>query len=221
MRTRILAIVLSCLVSTGSALAAIITATGSGWINSAGTPNASGFDDGFSNTFVGWTSGSEYHDWFSFILPAVEITDATLFVWNEGLNPSPDAFDPEATFHLHAASEFTFAGLTTGTSLGSVQLADANTGVAHFVGIDLNAAGLSALTAAQGSRFSFGGSITTAYPDPASTADKLAAFGWSDGTPAAYLRYNVIPEPETYAALFAGLGLVGAMILRWRQHRAR
>lgn len=220
MRTRILAIVLSCLVSTGSALAAVITATGSGWINSTGTPNATGFDDDyFYNKFAGWTNNLEYHNWFSFVLPAGEITDATLFVWNDWQNPSPAAVDPDATFHLYAASDFTFAGLTTGASLGSVRVADANTGVNHFVGIDLNAAGLSVLATAQGGRVSFGGSITTTYPDPATT--ELFAFGWSVGTPAAYLRYNVIPEPETYAALFAGLGLVGAMILRWRQHRAR
>lgn len=220
MRTRILAIVLTCLVSTGSALAAIITATGSGWINSAGTPNATSFEEAyFYNKIAGWTNYTEYHDWFSFVLPTVEITDATLFVWNGAQNPSPNTVDPDATFHLYAASDFTFAGLTTGASLGSVRLADANTGVDHFVGIDLNAAGLSALAAAQGNRISFGGSITTTYTDPSTT--QLFAFGYAAGTPAAYLRYNVIPEPETYAALFAGLGLVGAMILRWRQHRAR
>ena len=220
MRTRILAIVLSCLVSTGSALAAVITATGSGWINSAGSSNATGFDEEyFYNTLAGWTNNLEYHDWFSFVLPTVEITDATLFVWNDAQNPSPNAVDPDATFHLYAASDFTFAGLTTGASLGSVRVADANTGVDHFVGIDLNAAGLSALAAAQGGRVSFGGSITTTYPDPAT--NQLFAFGHYPHTPTAYLRYNVIPEPETYAVLFAGLGLVGAMILRWRQHRTR
>ena len=62
MRTRILAIVLTCLVSSGSALAAVITATGSGWINSTGTPNATGFDDDyFCNKLAGWTNNLVPH----------------------------------------------------------------------------------------------------------------------------------------------------------------
>lgn len=99
----------------------------------------------------------------------------------------------------------------------------ANTGLSHYVGISLNTAGLAALNANAGGQFNFGGSITTSFPTPQNTNDQIAIFGWGNGEPLAYLEYNTtapVPEPETYAMMLAGLGMLGFMARRRKSKAA-
>lgn len=192
-----------------------VYADNSGWINSVGGNSAAGFNGGINNNYAGWEN-NEYNNFFNFLLPSTSFSNATLYIWNNPDNPDPSPLDAGAFYTVHQASSFDFAGLENGLGLGSVTLLSANTGVGHYVGISLNATGLSALNAAAGGQFNFGGSITTSYANPQDTFDQIAIFGWGDGTPVAYLDYNTapIPEPETYAMMLAGLGMLGFMARR-------
>ncbi len=200
------------LVST--AQAAQFSAGSSGWITDANKNNSSGFNGGIHNTYAGWGYGyNQYNDWFNVTLPNYAITSATLYIWSDRNNPVP-TLDPSAYYSLHQASSFTFSGLESGSALGSTTLADANKGVGQYVGITLNSAGLSALNASLGGQFNFGGTITTAYSNPSSTSYQIAAWGWTDGSPVAYLDVNAVPEPSQYALMATGLGLMGFMVRR-------
>ena len=194
-----------------------VFADNSGWINSAGGNSAAGFNGGINNNFAGWEN-NEYNNFFNFLLPNTSFTSATLYIYNEASNPDPSPYDAGAFYTVHQASSFDFAGLESGPGLGSVTLLSSNTGVGHYVGISLNATGLSALNAAAGGQFNFGGSITTSFANPETTNDQIAIFGWGGGTPIAYLDYSTttapIPEPETYAMMLAGLGMLGFMARR-------
>ena len=198
------------------ASAATVSASNSGWISDNSGANSTGFNGGINNHFAGWESPAELNNWFNFLLPSTSFSNATLYIWNEGSNPDPSPYDAGAFYTVHEASSFTFAGLENGPGLGSVTVLSANTGVGHYVGISLNAAGLAALNAAAGGQFNFGGSITTSYPNPETTFDNIAAFGWNGGVPEAYLEFNTqpVPEPETYAMMLAGLGMLGFMARR-------
>lgn len=202
-------------VLTAPAQAGQVSAFGSGWINSAGTHNSNGFT-GTQNLFAGWESGNEFNDWVAFNLPNLTYTNATLYIYNTSVNKT---LDTDAIYALYKAASFSFSGLEAGDVLGSITLGTADTGVSRYVGITLNAEGISALNAAAGKAFYFGGSVSSSYPNASSTSDKIFAWGGTSGTPAPYLVYTqagTVPEPSSLTllagtfVLLAGFGRVRA-----------
>ncbi len=195
--------------SAGAFADATVNAVGSGWCNTTVCNNT---DTGtVANRFAGNHIGDFYRDWFAFDLSNQNISSATISIWNDGNNTSTD---PLATFSLGATSGFSFAGLLGGVSFGSVTAQVADTGVSHYVDITFNAAGINYLNSHAGTRVVFGGNVT-------SPADEVAFFGFPRGSnPVAMLNtVSAVPEPESYALLLAGLGLVGAAVRRRKQNR--
>ncbi len=199
------------LLTAGAASAGVVTATGSGWISSSGGANNGAFADGIANSFIG-VEGDTYYDWFKFVLPTGPISSATLSIWNDSENTT---IDPLAQYSVHAPSSFTFAGLGDGVSFGSVLLGDIDNGVSHYVDIVLNSAGLSYLNAHLGGEVTLGGSFTSI--DGGGCHDCIAAFGYTDGTPAAQLSLSGgVPEPATWGLMIMGFGGMGAVLRRRR-----
>jgi hypothetical protein len=177
-------VILSLLVTPLLAQASIHSATGSGWVNDVSGPNNTNTSV-IANHFAGGID--RYRNWFAFDIPSLgTITSATLYIWNDSANSNSI---PTATYRLYEASAITFTGLVSGPILGSVLTSVADAGGSHYEPIALNAAGIAALDAAQGSQFIFGGS---------NDGDEI--FGYTGGAPVAYLDLSAsatgaVPEP--------------------------
>jgi hypothetical protein len=125
-----------------------------------------------------------------------------MFIWNDDANFNTN---PNAVFNLYKAFDLSFAGLTNGPSLGSILVDAANAGTTSgYVEIELNAAGIAALTASLGNQFVFGGSNDNGEQ----------IFGHTSGRPVAYLAVEV-PAPATMPLL--GLALVVASFSRGKR----
>lgn len=210
MRHLFAAIAVTASLLAGAASANVLTATGTGWINSAGSANAGGFASGTHNNYVGFEAPLQYTNWFSFVLPNTKVKSATLNIYNVSNNTT---IDPSAVYDLHAATSFTYAGLGAGGSLGSITFGTADTGVSRFVDIALNQTGVAFVNAHRGSSIEIGGTVTTAF-DTSSCFDCIAAFGYTGGQPTATLSTTAVPEPASWALMIAGFGLVGATMRR-------
>ncbi len=177
-----------------------LTATGSGWCSSDYCNNNN--TNVITNNDV---SNGYNNDWFAFTLsvPASSITSAQLLIWNDSQNKMSGS----ATYSSYASKGFTYSSLVGGTLLGSIDAQAADNGVSRFVTIDLNSAAITALNAAAGNTFVFGGSVSGASGD---------MFGYTGGTPAAELVLNVTAVPEPASALLLGVGLLGFGIVRRR-----
>ena len=183
----------------------ILPATGEGWCESGNSCNNTD-----TSVIDNLYSSSGYHNWMAFDIPNLGgITSATLSIWNDGSDYYADA---TIIYSLFNASSIDYAGLVSGSVLGTQNVAAADTGVSHYVDITLNANALSLLTAAQGSNFVFGGGVD------AGAGGFAEAFGYTVGNPAAQLTLNAsgaVPEPGTWAMLLGGLG--GVFIARRRR----
>lgn len=144
-------------------------------------------------------------------MPTTAYTAASVSIFNSQFSST---IDPAAIFTLHAATDFSFAGLIGSPSFGSVSLAAANTGIDHYVAISLNSLGIDYLNANLGNTIRFGGMVTTTA-DP-SCNDCVAIFGSTLGLPAAQLLTPGVPEPASWTLLIAGFGLMGVAARRRR-----
>jgi len=161
-----------------------------------------------------------FDDWFSFALPtsSFPVVSATLNIWNDSRNTT---IDPNALYSLYQASSFSFSGLTTGPALGSITFGAADTGVSQYVSISLNSTGIALLNANLGGSFVFGGGVTSIV-DPSNCLSCVAVFGYTDGNPLARLDISTapVPEPETYAMMLIGLGLIGFVARPYKNQQA-
>ncbi|MES2949314.1 MAG: PEP-CTERM sorting domain-containing protein [Pseudomonadota bacterium] len=187
-------------------------AVATGWCNSASYCNNTDMST-FASSFAGSHSGNVYRNWLAFDIANEHVSAATLSIWSDAGNVSDD---PLAVYSVTATYGISFAGLMDGPSFGTVTASISNTGEDHSVDIVFNAAGISFLNAHLGTRVVFGGNVTSA-------ASNVQFFGHTDGYPTAYFNtFNTVPavpEPESYAMLLAGLGLVGAVARRRKQNR--
>ena len=187
-----------------------VAATGSGWCSSDPQYVSNDCTDSNlilnSNTFAGTNSGfggDIHRNWFAFDLPTLlTLSSASMFIWNDAANFN--TVNPAAVFNLYEALDLSFAGLTNGPSLGNVLVDDANAGSSRYIEIELNAAGLAALTAGSGNQFIFGGN----------NDDGEQIFGYSGGRPIAYLALDdgTMVSPVVAPATMPLLGLALAAL---------
>jgi hypothetical protein len=161
--------------------------------------------------YAGNESDVVIRDWMAFDIPAIgSISNATLWIWNDYQDLGATQ-DTTRTYTLHNPAAIDFDSLGSGAVLGSVGVGVANTGESHYVGIPLNGTALALLNAAQGGQFLFGGALDIVNPNL-----EVDIFGYTNGTPVAYLEYNSVPEPGTLAMLLGGLAALGMAARRRR-----
>ncbi|RDH46327.1 hypothetical protein [Zooshikella ganghwensis] len=159
--------------SLGNAYAFTIPITDAGWYDDTGTHTF------FNNNYlVGDAQGTEYHNWFLFILSNYPtFTSATLRAYLNDSPPAPEdgylSTDASETWSLWSVETdlstlyggggglAAFIDLGSGTAYGSVNVTASDVG--SFVEVDLNASALAAMNAANDAEkfWVIGGSITT------------------------------------------------------------
>lgn len=190
-------------ISTGAFADAIVTATGDGWCADTYGCNNTNVNT-YANIFAGDLGvGGIFHNWFAFNVPTGNISSATLSIWNEASNYN---YNPSAVYNVHSTSAISFDGLVSGSVLGSITVGAATNGTSHFVDINLNSTGIAYLNASQGQQIVLGGGVT---------GSNVQLFGYTGGLPTATLAVtSAVPEPETYAMMLAGLGMLGFLARR-------
>lgn len=167
-----------------------VAASSSGWWRSDGFHSASN-----SNYIVGQCCGyANFNNFFTFDLANVQgsIVSASLTLYSYSVNASLNysLFDVNSPLSAVTASGTNlgiYNDLMSGASYGSFAYSSADAN--QFRSITLNGVGINALNNALGGEFGIGGSVLAAP----------------------------VPEPETYAMLLAGLGLMGAISRRRKQ----
>jgi hypothetical protein len=164
-----------------------------------------------SRSFAGTSAGLSYRDWFTFsALPNFSVSSATLSIYNSANNSANNS--PNEVFDLYASSALSYAGLTgNGISLGSVTAMKADTGVDHYVDIQLNADGVAYINSNLGHSVTFGGSSNVG-------AAQFFGYLFTPGKPAVLSlnSANPVPEPASNTMLMAGLALIGVAVRRRR-----
>lgn len=209
-RNALLAFAAATSIAVSAQASTVVTATDTGWINASGGDDSGGaFANGIHNNYTGYENQT-FNNWFQFTLPSTTIGSATLSIYNYANNTT---IDPTAVYTVYGASGFSFAGLQSGPALGSILFSVADNGTDHWVDISLNGAGIAWLNANLGSTIVLSGSPTSSVTI-STCFDCVAAFGYSDGTPAATLTLDSVPEPASWALMIAGFGMTGFAMRR-------
>ena len=98
-----------------------------------------------------------------------------------------------------------FDDVGTGVSFGSIDVSNSDNG--SILSVHLNVDGISAINTNRGGLFAIGGAVTTL--DLSRTTEQEFVFGFSGFQDIRQLVLSPIPEPEIYAMMLAGLGVLG------------
>jgi hypothetical protein len=192
-----------------------------GWVNSDGGSNRPGPD---SNNYTGVEISQRFNSWAAFYIPAGHYTSATL-----SLTPSTYGAAVPSIIGLFQV-DTPFATMEQDFMQGTGVYKDLGSGrqyasVTLFnspVSFDLNGRGLADINLAAGSFFLIGftNQTTNALPLNADAAGiYISGFGRNQHLMELELGQAApVPEPSTWAAMVAGLALLG---LRTRQQRRR
>jgi hypothetical protein len=199
--------------------AQIIDASERGWVctgPSSGCPN-NGADPG-NNYFAGFTSASQFRDWFEFTIPTLpgSLLSATLNLDEPLLGHDGGSL----TYDVYGLTTqpMMFTDVTTSNLFGSVATSSASSGTT--ISITLDSAALAAIAMHQGGNIFIGGI------DSGETSSTLAGdFARTGGLPpvgVTSLKLNTAPAPVPEPAsivLFASL-LIGSLVALRRKTRS-
>ena len=217
--------------ASGLAQSQVISATSTGFYRNA-VDNS--FDSGgvAPTMFISWNpavGGSEFRDFAVFdlssILAGQIITAAELRIGMDafGYN-SPNTTETVEWVQVTSAigtltspgyKEAVWSDLGDGSVYGTRTVSAADNGTTLVT--TLNATAISALNAAIGSSFAIGGHLT--FIDMTGPTQESVFFN-GNGQPVSLALTLAVPEPETYAMLFAGLGLLELAARRRKQKEA-
>lgn len=191
-------------VPQSASAADLVESTGSGWCRSDAYCNNQSTTT-FANHVARITSTDQIRNWFAFNLPALQVTSATISIWNAN---ESEANDLLATYGLYGASSISYTGLVNGPALGSLLVAPANVySDDRYITFSLNSDGLAFLNQSAGSSIVLGGALSAS-----TLLGNTGIFGFTDGLPKAYLSLEgtaAVPEPATWAMMLIGFGAVG------------
>ena len=143
-------------------------------------------------------------------------TDATPVTFGGTVSGSGVAFSDIFTFDVSQSTATSFSVVDVPLSVGGLNYDGILTGLSLFSAGANGIVGGGDDTLLQSSTSPGGDSLTLNYDQPLSGASFITVTGLSNGTAGAIYAGAVaaIPEPETYAMLLAGLGLMGAVVRR-------
>jgi hypothetical protein len=150
------------------------------------------------------------------------LADATPTTFDGTVSGSGVAFSDIFTFNVSQATATTFSVVDVPLSVGGTNYDGILTGLSLFSAGANGIVGGGDDTLLQSSISQGGDSLTLTYDQSLSGASFITVTGLSNGTAGAIYSgaLAAIPEPETYAMLLAGLGLMGAVVRRRSNRKA-
>ncbi len=220
--TLLLAICLSIMASAAHADIFTVNSSLQGWVTDAGVGN--GASNG-NNTFTGNENGLRFNSWAYFTLPTLSsaVTSVTL---SGNLAPfqvfadeTLEIFDVNTLLTSFSSSS---GGVAAYTDLRSGNQYGAISGHNGPFSVTLSGAIFADLLAASGGEFIIGFTNATQNLIPSDPEGDTGIYTNGDDVnlPTLVINTAAVPEPETYAMMLAGLGLMGFVARRRKENQA-